>query len=247
MIVVVGKNFQVARPGASGRVGAAGVEFGDEAGEEVEVVPQPPGASLQALGPSPFLVAPDVLVVAVPESQARVRHDPSYVVADFSFDLAPQRLLLGVRGAGKQEVLPDQDAALVAKFVEVVGLEVAATPDAQQVHVGEFRLVHSPCQAGAVDAGDEGVVRDPVRASDPYRFAVHDKSEGGTFSVWLKLHFDGAEADPGGPGVDGGAAHARVHGEVIQGLVSESAWPPQINVGDGNLDCCCRAASGDGG
>ena len=48
--------------------------------------------------------------------------------------LAAQRLVLRVRRAREQEVLPDEDPELVADVVEVFALVDPATPDAQQVH-----------------------------------------------------------------------------------------------------------------
>src|SRR5688572_31370277 len=53
--------------------------------------------------------------------------------------LAAQRLLLRVRGAGEQEVLPDQDAELVADVVEGVALVETATPDRSEEHTSELQ------------------------------------------------------------------------------------------------------------
>ena len=64
-----------------------------------------------------------------------MRHEPGDVVARLGGDLTGQALLLGVGGAGEEEVLPDEHAALVADPVEVVALVHAAAPDAQQVDV----------------------------------------------------------------------------------------------------------------
>ena len=97
--------------------------------------------------PVPVLVAPEVLVAAVEQHQRRMRHQPHDVLTGLGFDLLPQRRLFRVRRAGQQEVLPDQQAALIAGPIEVVALEDATTPDAKQVDVGGQGLVEPACRA----------------------------------------------------------------------------------------------------
>ena len=76
------------------------------------------------------------------------------LLAGLGLELAAERLLLGVGGAGEREVLPDHDAALVAHVVEVVGLVDAAAPDPQQVEVGADGLVDPAGERAGGDAGD---------------------------------------------------------------------------------------------
>ena len=119
--------------------------------------------------PAPVLVAPEVLVAAVPEHERRVRRQPGDVLAGLGLDLVAERLLLGVRGAGEQEVLPDHQPALVAEVVEVVRLVDAAAPDAQQVGVRGDRLVEPAGEARPREPGEQVVVGDPVGTLDEDR------------------------------------------------------------------------------
>ena len=143
----------------------------------------------EALLPAPLLEAPDVLVVAVPEHEARVRHRAASTLSrDLGLDLAPERLLLGVGGAGEQEVLPDEDAALVAQLVEVVATRSSRRPRPAAGSCSRTR----PGRGGrarrrAVDAGDERVVGDPVGAADPDRLAVDDEAERGALIVAVRV------------------------------------------------------------
>src|SRR3954453_20489081 len=89
------------------------VQLGDDPGEYLEVVPQAPGAVADELFPTPVLITPDVLVAPVPHGQAGVRHQSGYVVPGLRDNLTPQRFFLRVGGAGEQEVLPYQYAALI--------------------------------------------------------------------------------------------------------------------------------------
>ena len=64
-------------------------------------------------------------------------------------DLGGERLLLGVGGAGEQEVLADQEAEFVGEVVEVVALVAAAAPDPQVVDAGVDGLADPGGVAGA--------------------------------------------------------------------------------------------------
>jgi hypothetical protein len=59
-----------------------------------------------------------------------MRRQPYDVLPGLGLDLLPQRRLLRVGGAGQQEVLPDEQATLVACPIEVLALEDSATPNA---------------------------------------------------------------------------------------------------------------------
>ena len=120
-------------PSEYGRVGSSSATI---VREQLRGVAAAPGASLELLLPAPVHEAPEVLVAAVPEHEGRVRGQAGDVLAGLRLELVPERLLLGVRRAGQQEVLPDQQAALVAELVEVLGLVDPAAPDADEVEVG---------------------------------------------------------------------------------------------------------------
>ena len=165
---------------AAGPVRPGRVELADDARQQVEVVAARPRCGRRAARCQPQSnAAPDVLVVAVPQHQARVRHQPGDVLARLGLDLGGERLLLRVGGAGEQEVLPDQQAELVGRVVEVVALVQAAAPHPQQVDVGVDGLVEPRGVAVAGDAGREAVVGDPVDAADEDRHAVDDEGERG--------------------------------------------------------------------
>ena len=92
-------------------------------------------------------------------------------------------VVLAVRGAGEEEVVPDEDAAFVAGVEELLGREVAAAPDAQEVGVARDGLVDAPGHAVGGGAAGEGVVGDPVVAADPHGTAVDDERPAGAEPV----------------------------------------------------------------
>ncbi len=157
---------------AARAVGAGRVEFGDDRGQDLAVVTPAPAAPGQAVLPAPVLESPDVLVAAVPQHQAGMRAQPGDGLASLGDHLAAQRLLLGVRGAREQEVLPHQHALPIADLVEVLALVDAAAPDPDQVDVRIDGLRDALQVAVAADPRRERVVRDPVDAAGEDRHVV---------------------------------------------------------------------------
>ena len=78
----------------------------------------------------------------------------------------------GVHPASEHEVLPDQDAFLVAEVVEPVILVGTAAPHAQHVHVDRHRVVDGLAVDGVVDPREEIVAGDVVRAFHEYPLTV---------------------------------------------------------------------------
>ena len=218
------------------RVRPGRVELGDEPRQQVAVVAVAPGAALRAPPASPSRRSPSVLVVPVPDDQRRVRAEPGDRLAGLRLDLDGQPLLLGVGGAGEEEVLPDEHARLVAGVVEVVRLVDAAAPDPQQVHVRLGGVGHAAPVAVAVDLGDERVVGDPVRPAHLHDALVHEHHEGrasrpascrrapcGNRPAMSRRRRRGVAsgAPPPPP-----SSPARGHADAVQRLVAVSERPP---------------------
>jgi hypothetical protein len=72
--------------------------------------------------------------------------EPGDVVAGLRRDLCGKGLLLRIRGAGEEEVLPDQQTQLVGEVIEVVRLVNPAAPDPDVVDVGVDGNVSSGIQ-----------------------------------------------------------------------------------------------------
>ncbi len=233
---VVRVHVEAARPRARRRVRAVRVELRDDAREEVGVVPEAPRAAVEALVPAPVVEAPDVLVAAVPQHERRVVPEAHDVVARLGLDLGAQRLLLRVGRAGEEEVLPGEDAPLVAQVVEVVRLVDPAAPHAQEVQVRGDRLV-DPCGVPlARDAVRERVVRDPVRPAHPDGHPVDDEPEGRAVLVGLHLERRGAEADAAGGRVEVRALGQQLDDDVVERLVTVRPRPPQVHLGHDDVD-----------
>ena len=58
-----------ARIGAPGPIGPRGVDLGDDLRKKVEIIARAPGPIVQDILPAPVEIAPDILVVAVPEDE----------------------------------------------------------------------------------------------------------------------------------------------------------------------------------
>ncbi len=214
---------------AAGHVGHVRRELVDDAGQQLVVVEGAPRAAVEPLLPPPVLVAPEVLVVAAEQGQRRVVGEPGDLLPRLGLDLAAQRLLLGVGRAGEQEVLPDEQAELVAQVVEVVGLVDAAAPDPHQVDVGRLRLGQPGGVPGPVDAGRERVVGDPVDSLDQDRAVVDDQLEGGARGIRLGVPAHRAEPDPAGRRVEHLVVGGQLEPHVVERLGAVTGRPPALD------------------
>ena len=80
------------------------------------------------------------LVVPAPERQAGVVADAPRIFLDLARDVCFKRFRQAVGGTGKHEILPYQQAQLVAGIVEGVVRVVAAAPHAHRVEIGQRGL-----------------------------------------------------------------------------------------------------------
>ena len=138
-VVGVGR-AEVRREGRAGLVVARAV-LGAQDARQDEVEEGIVGVG-DTLFVAPIPVAPLHLVVAAPGDQRWMAGQPAHLVGRFALDVGQEGFVgAGVLGAGKDELLPDEDALLVAQLVEVVAFVQPAAPDAQQVGVGFQRAV----------------------------------------------------------------------------------------------------------
>ena len=221
---------------AARAVGARWVELGDDFGQHLGVVNPAPRSVTERGLPVPVLVAPDVLVAAVPQGQARVRAEPRHGLPGLGDHLAAQGLLFGVRGAGEQEVLPHQQTQLVAEVVEIVAFIDPAAPDADQVDIGVAGLTQPGGVPAGVDARQEHVVGNPVDPAGEDRDTVHPEREGGAVLVGGRVELDGAEPDAPAPAVQPSRRARQRHLDRVQPLVPVAVRPPQLGVGDRHVD-----------
>ncbi len=78
----------------------------------------------------------EAFVVAAPDGDAGVIAQPLDLVGDLRPHVLQKVGRGGVEGARKHEVVPDENALLVAEIIETVLLVLPAAPDADHVHVG---------------------------------------------------------------------------------------------------------------
>ena len=173
-------------------------------------------------------------VVATPERDGRVGREASNLIARLRFDRRQELVVGRVLGAGKHEILPDEQPFLVAQSVEPVALVVAAAPHANRVHVG----LHGARQQVVVDLGRhvpiEGVGRNPVRAAGENRLAVHAEVKSFPVAVFVRLPNELDFTKPDSLRHRMGLSALHRHVEVVQRLVAVGGRPPQLRVVDGH-------------
>ena len=183
-------------------VWSRGIELGDNPRKKLVGIPGSPSATAQPGLPVPIRLAPQILIAAVEQHQGRMGHQSHNILTGLGFDLLPKRRLLRVCRAGQQEVLPNQQALLVARLIEVVALEDATAPDPNHVHVDGESLVEPTFHALGRDPGQKVIIRDPVDTFDEQRLAVDRKGERGAALVASGVQFDRAEPNPPLPSVE---------------------------------------------
>src|SRR5690606_32279448 len=131
---------------------------------------------------------------------------------------------------GKHEIVPDEDAELVAQFVEPVGLVLAAAPDAQHVHIGGPGAFQQIPHHGGGGARWDGVRRDPVGTHHGDVTAV-DAAFDGVVDLVLFYHpFEPPEADAAR-----GNLAFEVGDQFVERLRPLPGRPPDVGVPDGEI------------
>ena len=172
------------------------------------------------------------LVVAAQQGEGGVMVQPLQVADGFLRELLGHlRRQIDV-GAGDHEVLPHQQAVLIAQLVEAAVGVVPAAPDPQGVEVGVHSLTDDGFPPLVGDAAEQIVHGNQIRAHGENFHAVQHKAEFAALAVRVRLRADGegAQAELLVAAVDDLAAANQLHIQIIKGLVAVASCPPQLRV-----------------
>ena len=100
-----------------------------------------------------------------------------HVIGCFLTHVVEKRFIGRIQAASKHEILPDENAHLIAKFIEVVTLINTAAPHTKHVHVG---IAHRLKQLAIFlfgNAARKTIGRNPVAAFGKDRHAIDHKGE----------------------------------------------------------------------
>ena len=102
-------------------------------------------------------------VVAAPERDARMVAQTLHLILDLLADESQKMRERGIVRTGEHAVVPDQNAELVAEFIEIFVLILSAAPDAEHVHIGFHGIRKNLVVTLAGETLRHGVHRNPVR------------------------------------------------------------------------------------
>ena len=230
----------------AGPVGALGVDFGEDVGDEFV----PEWGVIVPRAVFPLAVAVEALfefVVAAPEDDAGVVSQAADVIFGFGGDVGHE---VGEEGgvgvAGEHHVVPDADAQFVADVVEPVFQIEGAAPDADHVGVAEGGLFQEVAVIGGAFAILNDVHGDDVGAFGKEGDVVGREFKAAAPFVFVLAEFDDAEADAVAPEVEGLVV---LGGEEdvypVEGLFAEAVGPPEFRVFDPEFERGCGRVEGD--
>ena len=156
--------------------------------------------------------------------------EPSDLFANFQVDFGEEIGGRGIERTGEHEILPDQQAQLVAGGVETFRLVAPPAPDPDHVHMRIRRRLQERAGLLRRDPAGERVGHDPVGALHEHVAAVHPEGEAFARGVGVADELDGSEADP--PCRHG---IANCDGEEVEGLSPLPVRPPELGFVD--LEC----------
>ena len=169
-------------------------------------------------------------IVPAPERQAGVVADAPRVFLDLARDVCFKRFRQAVGGAGEHEVLPHQQAQLVAGIVEGVLRVVAAAPHAHRVEMGQRGLLQQMACPRRCDAAEQAVLRDVIGAHGEHAHAVDLVGEAFAPLVARAVHAHGAQADALLPHIRRFTCAEQFHAHRVERLCAIAARPPQLRV-----------------
>ena len=233
----VGRGVPESAVGRRGRrpVEGFGIVFFQEIGNDVFEQPQVVRFGLGIVGDAPAFPGGFDLIVAAPHSQGSVVAQAQDVVDDFGADGGFEFRGQQIGRAGEHEVLPHDQAVLVAPVIEAFVRIPAATPDADEVVVGGFAGFQQSTGALFGHARDDLVFRDIVGAHGEYLGAVVDEAELVAPLVFVLGYGQRTQADAALQGVHRAAVTQEFDAAGIEGLAAEAAHPPQLGMFDDDL------------
>src|SRR5947209_17781421 len=108
-----------------------------------------------------------------------------YVIDSFLADIIEKLLIAGIHAASEHEILPNQNAQLVAEVVKVVALVNPAAPNTHHVHVC---VMHGSKQLAILllsDASRKTIRRNPITTFGEDRHTIDDKLK--TLAPFIRL------------------------------------------------------------
>src|SRR5690554_7820872 len=134
LTLIVGVNPWLRRKRRAGNVRPVRIEPTQRMRNYVLIQPLAPALSRsESLFPPPVLISPEVLVAAAPQDQRSAVSDSRHRIGHLPLHAANLHVVFRIGRARKREVLPHDDAELVAHVVEVIRLNSAAAPHPEHV------------------------------------------------------------------------------------------------------------------
>ena len=197
-----------------------------------------------ALGADPLAELDELLhlVVAAPQGEGRMVPQAADVVDELRTDILFKGIRQIIHRAGEHEVLPYQQAQLVADVVEPVVRIESAAPHADAVHVGGPGILQQPAGPFRVHPRQQIVLGDIVGAHGKNVDAVDAVAEALAPFVFPAADRHGAKADFPGPGIEEPIARFEADGHTVERLIAEAGRPPEPGLG--NPDAHVRPLGG---
>ena len=130
--------------------------------------------------------------------------------------------------AGEHEVLPDQDAELVAQVVEEVGLVDHRAADADHVDAGVAQTLERGAIATGIRIESGDIQRSPADTAAEHWNAVDAYAE--TLAVGVTVDLQGAETYPAKIDLDSACIRIERHSHRKQRLPAMCMRPPALDV-----------------
>ena len=170
------------------------------------------------------------LIVAAPQRQGWMMTKPADIVLKLPGDVLLELLRQIVHGAGEHEILPNQNAQLVADVVEeIVGI-VSAAPNPDTVHIGASGILQQPPGALRIHPGQQIVLGNIVRTHGEHIHTVDAVGKGLAPCILLPGHGHGAQTDSPAPAVQNLPFPAQLHFHAVQRLLPVARGPPEPGI-----------------
>ena len=161
--------------------------------------------------------------------------DPFNVIDELCPDICLKFLRQVIHAAGEHEVLPHDQAQLVAGVPEGIRRIMAAAPDTDAVEMGVFRLRQKLMGPLRRHTGQDVVLRNIIRAHGKDAHAVHLMAEAFSPLVLFARYGHCPQADPLFPHIQNRSPAAQLRFHAVQRLLSIAVRPPELRVFDHSL------------
>ena len=190
--------------------------------------------------PAPLVHKHFHLIVSAPQAEAGVMAEPCNIIDKFLPDIRLEFFRQLIDGAGKHEILPDNQAQFVAQIIEPVVRIEAAAPYTDRIKVCKAAVLKEPLCPFSAPPSEEVVLRYIICSHGKETDSVYLMGKALAPRILFPFYSQRAQADSFLPDIAFFFSDPHGYFHIVKRLVSQAVRPPELRVFDDQRSSAVR-------